>query len=48
MATMTKTPQLNLPDYISKISEHADVRVSTDQNIPRLQQQRQHLERIAS
>ena len=24
---MTKVPELNLPDYISKISEHADVRV---------------------
>jgi hypothetical protein len=29
MATMTKTPQLNLPDYISKISEHADVRAGS-------------------
>jgi len=26
---MTKTPQLNLPDYISKISEHADVRAGS-------------------
>jgi len=29
MATMTKAPQLNLPDYISKISEHADVRAGS-------------------
>ena len=29
MATMTKTPQLNLPDYISKISEHTDVRAGS-------------------
>ncbi len=26
---MTKTPQLNLPDYISKVSEHADVRAGS-------------------
>jgi glycogen operon protein len=26
---MTKAPQLNLNDYISKISEHADVRAGT-------------------
>ena len=29
MTTMTKTPQLNLPDYISKISEHTDVRAGS-------------------
>jgi glycogen operon protein len=29
MATMTKTPQLNLPDYISKTSEHAEVRAGS-------------------
>ena len=29
MATMTKAPQLNLPDYISKVSEHADVRAGS-------------------
>jgi fructose-bisphosphate aldolase class I len=29
MATMTKTPQLNLPHYISKISEHPDVRAGS-------------------
>ena len=26
---MTKAPQLNLPDYISKVSEHADVRAGS-------------------
>jgi hypothetical protein len=26
---MTKTPQLHLPDYTSKISEHADVRAGS-------------------
>jgi isoamylase len=29
MATMTKPPQLNLPDYISKTSEHAEVRAGS-------------------
>jgi glycogen operon protein len=29
MATMTITPQLNLPDYISKTSEHAEVRAGS-------------------
>jgi isoamylase len=29
MAAMTKTPQPNLPDYILKTSEHADVRADS-------------------